>query len=133
MTTIEVSRVTASEEDWRHRGACIGQDRALFFPPPTRPNSEEEPAHADPEVKLICDGCPVRPECLRYALDGQIEYGIFAGMTAYERGLLVKKKNRKRCPGCGSDEVMQFGRNQVCGACAISWDVAVPHEDEYDD
>jgi WhiB family transcriptional regulator, redox-sensing transcriptional regulator len=132
-TTIEVPKVTASEEDWRHKGRCRNEDRSLFFPPPTRPDSEEEPAHASPEVKKICSWCPVRPECLAYALDNRIEYGVFAGMSGYERSLLVKKRNRRRCPGCGSDEVFALGRNQVCGACAVSWDVDVPPDDEYDD
>jgi len=127
-----VDRYGAPEEDWRHRSACRDEDRSLFFPT-TGEDNEEEPPRADPTVKVICDACPVRAECLKYALDNGIEFGIFAGLTGYERGLIGKKRSRKRCPGCSSEEVMKIGRNQVCGACGISWDVDVPPEDQYDD
>lgn len=135
MTTVlesEVGRYGAPEEDWRHRSNCRDVDRTLFFPV-TDDDSEEEPPLADPTVKVICDACPVRTECLKYALDNRIDYGIFGGLTGYERGLIGKQRSRKRCPGCGSIDVMKIGRNQVCGACAISWDVDVPLDDEYDD
>jgi WhiB family redox-sensing transcriptional regulator len=127
------NRYGAPGEDWRHRSACRDEDRSLFFPSGSDEDSEDEPPRADPTVKLICDMCPVRAECLQYALDNHIEFGIFAGLTGYERGLIVKKRSRKRCPGCSSDEVMKIGRNQVCGACGISWDIDVPNEDDYVD
>jgi WhiB family transcriptional regulator, redox-sensing transcriptional regulator len=132
MMESEVGRYGGPEEDWRHRSACRNEDRALFFPTSGEEDNEEEPSHADPTVKLICDACPVRAECLEYALDRQIEFGIFAGLTGYERGLIGRKRSRKRCPGCSSEEVMKIGRNQVCGACGISWDVDVPAEDQVD-
>lgn len=128
------SRYGTSEEDWRHRSACRDYDRSLFFPVTDDDDeTEEEPPLADPTVKVICDACPVRTECLKYALENHIEYGIFGGLTGYERSLIGKKRSRKRCPGCSSEEVMKIGRNQVCGACGISWDVDVPADDEYDD
>ena len=37
------------------------------------------------EAKAICSGCPVRQECLDYALDSRQAYGIWGGKTPTER------------------------------------------------
>lgn len=125
----DVWRRGASAEDWRHQSACQDEDRTIFFPTTIAPDTEDEPPYPPPEAKEICDLCPVRKECLEYALENRIPYGIFGGQSAYERSLILRPLTRKRCPGCGSDEVITLGRNQVCVACAISWDVDVPLDD----
>ena len=38
------------------------------------------------KAKQLCAGCPVRTECLAEALDNQIEWGVWGGMTERERG-----------------------------------------------
>lgn len=37
------------------------------------------------EVVALCDACSVRGECLRFAIDNNIIYGIWGGMTATQR------------------------------------------------
>jgi hypothetical protein len=96
------------------------------------PDTEDEPPYVSPDVEVICSMCPVRSECLGYALANRIEFGVYGGMTGYQRGLLLKRRSRQRCPGCGSDEVITLGRDQVCIACGISWDVSVPPDDNDD-
>jgi WhiB family redox-sensing transcriptional regulator len=50
---------------------------------------------ADQNVaKKICLRCVVRPECLQEALDNQIEWGVWGGMTERERRALLR--NRKK-------------------------------------
>jgi WhiB family redox-sensing transcriptional regulator len=119
------------EEDWRFRGSCRDKDNTLFFP--LTEDDGEEPPYPSPEAKAVCDLCPVRHECLEYALTSRIPYGIFGGQSAYERSLILKPKSRKRCPGCGSEDVLDLGHNQVCIACGISWDRNVPVDDESTD
>jgi WhiB family redox-sensing transcriptional regulator len=60
---------------WMHFAACLDVDPELFFPP--RGGSGQA-------AKRICEGCTVRDECLRYALDTGAEFGIWAGLSARE-------------------------------------------------
>ncbi|MFD3334728.1 WhiB family transcriptional regulator [Streptomyces sp. NPDC058700] len=47
---------------------------------------------AQSRAKALCTGCPVKAECLAYALDGRIEYGVWGGMTERERRALLKRR-----------------------------------------
>ncbi len=41
----------------------------------------------------ICDRCPVRAECLRFALDAEFEgFGVGGGTTGIERTTLAPRK-----------------------------------------
>ena len=43
------------------------------------------------EAKRVCAGCPVRGDCLEYALDrGDIAYGVLGGLTPRERRELLR-------------------------------------------
>lgn len=39
-------------------------------------------------AKRVCGGCPVRQQCLQYALDAHITEGIWGGLTPRERRAL---------------------------------------------
>jgi hypothetical protein len=60
--------------------ACKDVDTNLFF---SELKSKVEKA------KAICNSCPVKSECLEFALNDGIEFGIFGGVTANERKALV--------------------------------------------
>ena len=64
------------QEEWRDDAACRGADLDLFFP-----ISDDESGPA----KAICATCPVRDDCLEWALATRQEDGIFGGMTPSER------------------------------------------------
>ena len=69
-------------EDWASSAACrsAGPD-ALFVR-----GAEQNRA------KQLCAGCPVRTECLADALDNQIEWGVWGGMTERERRALLRRR-----------------------------------------
>ena len=65
---------------WMLRGACLREDPELFFP-----ISASGPAQAQTSAaKAVCAQCPVRANCLSYALITQPD-GIWGGTTSEER------------------------------------------------
>ena len=44
------------------------------------------------KAKAVCGACPVRAECLAEALDNQIEWGVWGGLTERERRALLRKR-----------------------------------------
>lgn len=84
------TRPPGAKRDWDHRAACRGADTAMWFPDP------KEPAEA---AKAVCAGCPVRDECLDYALASRQRFGVWGGMSEQERRRLNSTPNRRRTPG----------------------------------
>lgn len=73
--------------DWRHRAACRDEDPELFFPV-----SDMGPGAKQAEnAKSVCARCPVRSECLAYALRNGLDYGVFGGTTERERRALTRQ------------------------------------------
>lgn len=72
----------ADERPWAAYASCRDSDPDLFFPA-----SEEEGA----EALKICSGCPVQHECLDWALDARIRYGIWGGATERDRRRLLRR------------------------------------------
>jgi WhiB family redox-sensing transcriptional regulator len=69
--------------EWVDEAACarVGGD---WFPDPRR--------RVDVSLeKAICGGCPVRTECLAYALDAGEPFGIWGGLTTDERLILIAR------------------------------------------
>lgn len=69
--------------DWQMWAACRGMDSAVFF----HPDGERGPSRAGREAraKRICEGCPVRRQCLGHALAVREPYGVWGGLSAAER------------------------------------------------
>ncbi len=69
--------VTAAERDWRRRAACRGHDTAAFFPLRGEPIDD---------ARAMCRACPVRVECLEYALDESGDpLGVWGGTSQRQR------------------------------------------------
>jgi WhiB family transcriptional regulator, redox-sensing transcriptional regulator len=66
---------------WRSAAACLSADPELFFPISYSGPALEQVA----EAKAICAACPVRRECLAFALHTGQAHGIWGGMTEPER------------------------------------------------
>lgn len=70
------------DTSWHSRGVCYGLDPAdadeVFFPPP-----RDHIAIA--EAKELCALCPVRADCLNYAVENGLKDGIWGGLTEAER------------------------------------------------
>lgn len=74
-----------SSPEWMVRGACVGVNTDVFFPP----------RHMSATTaKAICATCPVKPECLDYAIGERIEFGIWGGTSQNERRVLIRERRR---------------------------------------
>lgn len=65
---------------WAHQAQCKDDPNALFVR-----------GAAQHSAKRICQGCPVKAECLAEALDSEIDIGVWGGMTERERRRLLRK------------------------------------------
>lgn len=78
---------------WQFLAACRGEDTADFFPPP-HPETREDREARESRAKAICGVCPVRAECLDYALSVRESYGIWGGRSEAERRVLLRQRDR---------------------------------------
>jgi len=69
-------------EDWTSAAACRQAQPDQLFVRGAEQN----------KAKQLCSGCPVRTECLAEALDNQIEWGVWGGMTERERRALLRRR-----------------------------------------
>ena len=73
----------AHSHEWRSKAACRDSDVSVFFP------AGEEDAG---EAKAICAVCPVRDECLEWAMATRQDDGVWGGLTEVERRRLRRRR-----------------------------------------
>lgn len=77
----------APRRDWLDRALCRERDPELFFPV-----GNQGPALLQiDEAKAVCRRCPVRPQCLLWALETNQESGVWGGVSEDE---LLAIRNR---------------------------------------
>lgn len=76
--------------DWRHKAACREEDPELFFPVGTTGPALLQAA----EAKKVCRRCPVREQCLEWALKTGQDAGVWGGMSEDERRGLKRDRDR---------------------------------------
>lgn len=74
--------------DWTENAACKGQPRYVFFPEPGPGTGAR--------AREICEGCPIRRECLDFAIETRQEYGIWGGMDTKARQAFEDNEARRR-------------------------------------
>lgn len=79
-----------TEVPWMKRGLCNGKHELThaFFVP----RGQNVPK----EIKALCKKCPVKGECLNYALDHNIIEGYWGGKTAGERRKIKRANYRDK-------------------------------------
>lgn len=85
-------------EDWAAQGMCRDMAPDALFVRGAKQN----------EAKKVCIGCPVRSECLAEALDNEIEWGVWGGLTERERRALLR-----RSPQASWRAVLESARRQA--------------------
>ena len=78
------------DDEWVRAAVCSQTDPESFYP---------EQGNTARDARRTCGRCPVRGECLSYAMDNEPRWGIFGGFNALERELLRRGRNPFRQPG----------------------------------
>lgn len=67
--------------DWRDSAACLGAATDVFFPVGSSPEALDQVE----EAKRDCQRCPVRSQCLAWALEAKQDFGVWGGLDEEER------------------------------------------------
>jgi WhiB family redox-sensing transcriptional regulator len=81
MTLFIISPAAEARIRWVSKALCRTTDPDEFF----------VRGAAQRQATVICRHCPVVAECLADALDNQMEFGVWGGMTERQRRALVKR------------------------------------------
>jgi WhiB family redox-sensing transcriptional regulator len=79
-----IAYIGAAEEAhiaWVSKAACRSVDPEELF----------VSGAAQRKATIICRHCPVAVECLAEALDNQMDFGVWGGMTERQRRALLKR------------------------------------------
>lgn len=115
----DVARVVVAG-DWRHHAACRANDidPELFYPTGDSGLEHDRQVAA---AKAVCGRCPVRAECLAWALD-VLPFGVAGGLSETERRKerIRGRRAHRRAPRAperpvrgAPDEVAAVGRAAI--------------------
>jgi WhiB family redox-sensing transcriptional regulator len=68
---------------WMASGKCAVEPPEMFFP---------SDGVGVIRARRICSTCPVKEQCLEYALVNRIEHGVWGGCSERERRRILKKR-----------------------------------------
>jgi len=99
----------------KDNGLCAQADPELFYPQYDSPSFTED-------AIAVCDRCPVRAECLDWALDHE-EQGVWGGTSEATRRSLKRPRQRRHCIICQSTNVVTNTEETrgYCVSCGLSW------------
>lgn len=111
------------ENDWRQKAVCIGMPIEMFYQPKKTPKV----------VREMCNGCPVKEECLDYALKYE-PHGFFGGETAESRKVIRRERKIKFTPLSGDGRNLPYTHGDIrtyqyeirqgqrpCESCRRAW------------
>lgn len=75
--------IRAEATDWQDHALCAETDPEAFFP---------LKGQSTRSAKRICALCPVDGECLDFALDNEIDFGIWGGLSVQERRAVLRTR-----------------------------------------
>lgn len=101
----------------KEEGACRGEPDTLFYPHYDSPSSTAK-------AIAICERCPVRAECLEWALKHD-ELGVWGGTSEATRRSLRRPRPRTKCISCNGVNVVSDAddRKEFCVDCGLSWPI----------
>jgi WhiB family transcriptional regulator, redox-sensing transcriptional regulator len=109
-----------NDEPWAKSAVCSQTDPEMWFP-------EKGNGNTAIKAKEICQGCPVREQCLEYALANNEQFGVWGGMSFNERQKHKHRQPRQPRTHCDKGhELARVGRcgDGRCAQCSREWNRA---------
>lgn len=76
LTTTSLQALVGLVPEWMSEGICAQIDAEEWFP---------EKGGSSRAAQAVCATCPVRTQCLQYAVDNSERFGIWGGLTEGQR------------------------------------------------
>lgn len=106
------------DDEWRAEAVCAQIGGDIWHP---------EKGGSTREAKLVCNGgpgrepCPVREQCLQYALDHDERFGIWGGYSERERRALRRGERPPVVRSNGHGTTARYGRGCRCERCRAAY------------
>lgn len=81
------------DSPWHTGAACCRDEAGLFFAPSKEPTAAR--LAREEQAKRVCARCPVLLECREHALAQPEPYGVWGGLTAAERRVVLARRRRR--------------------------------------
>ncbi|MFV1989341.1 MAG: WhiB family transcriptional regulator [Acidimicrobiales bacterium] len=78
-------------------GNCATQSPSLFFP--------SDGAGVE-KARKVCATCPMKTQCLEYALANRVDHGVWGGTSERQRRRILK--SRRLAAGTGSTQTTEY-------------------------
>ncbi|MGW0561950.1 WhiB family transcriptional regulator [Streptomyces sp. NPDC003016] len=78
---------------WHTEAVCRRDEAGLFFAPSKEPTAAR--LAREEAAKRVCARCPVMVECQEHALLQPEPYGVWGGLTAAERRVVLARRRRR--------------------------------------
>ena len=75
-----------ADTGWMSHGNCAHRDPSMFFP------SDGVGVEI---ARKACEGCPVKTQCLEYAIAERIDHGVWGGCSERERRRIIRSRQTK--------------------------------------
>ena len=101
---------TGTALNWMDSALCAQVDGDLHYP---------DKGASNKEAKRICGLCPVKAQCLEYAMERDERFGVYGGLTERERHKLkASRLDYTHHCGCGErfrTSIQLAGHRSSCG------------------
>lgn len=74
-----------TQHTWWAKANCLDADPEMFFP---------VAGNNGLDAQKVCAQCTVVDECLQYAVDNEIEEGVWGGMSAAKRLRMRRQRSK---------------------------------------
>jgi WhiB family redox-sensing transcriptional regulator len=88
MEIVETWSLRYRHFNWMEFANCVGQTELFFV------ESRGYSGAQYSKAKEICHTCPVKSECLKFALENSMEFGVWGGKTPAERDRILARRRK---------------------------------------